>query len=146
MMMQRFYSEVSLFVTFLARGRNTKLVGRPTASPIAHPPRNLCRNPGSHPVVMVVIVNVIVESRASVMKIAINNVEYLGFTFKVVSHMCCLYRKYVLLLKILLNWHSGIAAKRDRWDPVERVCGYENSFLDFERKTMLRRERTKTVP
>jgi len=48
-------------------------------NPTAHPPRNLCRKPVVQPVIIVVIVKVIVESRANVMKMALSNVEYLLF-------------------------------------------------------------------
>jgi hypothetical protein len=63
--------------SLLTRGATSKLVGNPMTNPIAHPLRNLCTKPEAQPVIMVVIAKVIVESIASVMKIALSNVAYL---------------------------------------------------------------------
>ena len=64
----------------------SRLVGKPTANPMTHPPRNLWRKPEVHPVIIVVIVKVIVESIANVMKNAVNKVEYLLFAFTIGYH------------------------------------------------------------
>ncbi|HJW97541.1 MAG TPA: hypothetical protein VJ529_00305, partial [Candidatus Bathyarchaeia archaeon] len=56
------------------------------ANPMTHPPRNLWRKPEVHPVIIVVIVKVIVESIANVMKNAVNKVEYLLFAFTIGYH------------------------------------------------------------
>lgn len=63
--------------SILTSGRISKLVGNPTTNPIIHPIRNLSKKPGVQPVIIVVMVKVIVESNAKVMKNAISNVEYL---------------------------------------------------------------------
>ena len=73
------YSVVSLSTSFLTSGSISKLVGNPTMNPIIHPRRNLSKKPGVQPVIIVVMVKVIVESNANVMKKAVSNVECLLF-------------------------------------------------------------------
>jgi len=51
--------------------------------PMTHPRRNLSKKPGVQPVITVVMVKVIVESRARVMKVAVSKVEYFLFTNEV---------------------------------------------------------------
>lgn len=80
------HSEASLFTSLLTNGMASRLVGKPTANPIAHPPKNLWRNPEVQPVIIVFIVKVIVESKANVMNSAVNNVEYLRLTFIAGNH------------------------------------------------------------
>jgi len=67
-----------LFTILLTKGMTRRLVGKPTANPIAHPPKNLWRNPGVQPVIIVFIVKVIVESKANVMNNAVNKVSICG--------------------------------------------------------------------
>jgi hypothetical protein len=55
-------------------------VGKPTISPIVHPIRNLSKKPGVKPVIIRVMVKVIAESNAKVIKNARSNVEYLLLT------------------------------------------------------------------
>ena len=64
----------------------SRLVGKPTANPITQPPKNLWRNLGVQPVIIVFMANVIVESIANVMNSAVNKVEYLRFTFIADNH------------------------------------------------------------
>ncbi len=80
------YSETSLSSSLLTNGIARRLVGKPTASPIAHPPKNLWRNPGVQPVIIAFMVKVIVESIANVINSAVNNVEYLRSTFTAGNH------------------------------------------------------------
>ena len=75
-----------MFTSFLTNGMTRRLVGKPTANPIAHPPKNLWRNPGVQPVIIVFMAKVIVESIANVMSSAVNNVEYLRLTFIAGNH------------------------------------------------------------
>jgi hypothetical protein len=63
----------------------SRLVGKPTAKPIAHPLTNLCRNPAVQPVIIDVIVKVIVEFIASVINIAMNNIEYFLSNFIILN-------------------------------------------------------------
>jgi hypothetical protein len=64
----------------------SRLVGKPTANPMTHPPKNLWRKSEVHPVIIVVIVKVIVESNANVMNNAVNKVEYLLSAFTIGYH------------------------------------------------------------
>ena len=72
----------NLVASLLANGITSMLVGKATIKPITQPLRNLGKNPSVHPVFIVVIVKVIVVSRAKVIKNATNKPEYFLFNFK----------------------------------------------------------------
>ena len=63
------------------------LVGKATRKPITQPFRNLLINASVHPMFIVVIVKVIVVSKAKVIKKANNKPEYFLFNFKRVNHI-----------------------------------------------------------
>ena len=80
------YSETNLFTSFLAKGMTKMLVGKATAKPIVHPFTKLLRNLVVHPTFIVVMVKVIVESKANVINSAVKNPEYFLLIFKSVTH------------------------------------------------------------
>lgn len=73
-----------------------KLVGRPTAHPIAKLPANLCGKPCVKPVINRVIVRVMVKSMAKVINSAKSNGEYFLLTFKITTS---------LLIEHYENWN-----------------------------------------
>lgn len=74
-----------MLTSLLTRGMASRLVGKPTANPMIHPPKNLWRKPEVNPVIIAVIVKVMVVSKANVMKNAVNKAEDSLSDFKMVA-------------------------------------------------------------